>query len=272
MLHFALNHMTVPMMPAHELFQLSRRLGCTGVEFRNDLATPMFSGQSATDVGDAANKSNQRILAVAEVKAFNDFSEEKLAEALALMKIAQACGAEAISLIPRVGGEVPDRVTQQEMLRQALIGLQPGLLEHGLLGLIEPIGFDNSTLRHKEDAVEIINELETGHNFKLIHDTFHHHLAGGGDYFASHTGLVHISGVVDPDLRLEDMGDEHRVLVDGIDRLNNIEQLERLSADGYNGPISFEAFSPRVHDLTDPEAELTRSISFIDSEMSAIAA
>lgn len=42
-----------------------------------------------------------RLLAVAEVKRFDDWSADKQAEALALMQIAKAAGAEAVSLMPR---------------------------------------------------------------------------------------------------------------------------------------------------------------------------
>ena len=37
--------------------------------------------------------------------------------------------------------------------------------------------------------------------FRLVHDTFHHHLAGEAAIFPELTGLVHISGVDDPALR-----------------------------------------------------------------------
>ena len=36
--------------------------------------------------------------------------------------------------------------------------------------------------------------------YRLVHDTFHHHLAGETAFFPEWTGLVHISGVTDPAL------------------------------------------------------------------------
>ena len=83
--------------------------------------------------------------------------------------------------------------------------------------------------------------------FKLVHDTFHHHLAGGGPIFPEHTGIVHISGVVDPALKPEEMQDGHRILVDADDRLGNIEQIRALLDAGYDGAFSYEPFSPEVH-------------------------
>ena len=58
--------------------------------------------------------------------------------------------------------------------------------------------------------------------------TFHHHLAGGGPVFARQTGIVHVSGVIDPVLASSQMSDADRVLVDAADRLGNITQIQAL--------------------------------------------
>ena len=96
-----------------------------------------------------------------------------------------------------------------------------------------------------------------------MHDTFHHTLAHGGPYFPDHTGIIHISGVVDPAVSLAQMTDAHRILVDAADRLGNVDQIAALQALGYDGPVSFEAFAPEVHASTQPGADLAASIQFI---------
>ena len=83
---------------------------------------------------------------------------------------------------------------------------------------------------------------------------------------------MHISGVVDPSLSVRQMEDEHRVLVDQNDRLGNVEQLSALLASGYEGPISYECFSPETHALADPYEALRQSLDFIASELRAMAA
>jgi len=103
--------------------------------------------------------------------------------------------------------------------------------------------------------------------FKLVHDTFHHHLAGEPALFAEMTGLVHISGVTDEDVRIADMRDLHRVLVDGEDRLDNVGQIRALRSAGCAGPLSFEPFSPAVHELNDPARALADSIAFIRTRL-----
>src|SRR3712207_7488353 len=55
------------------------------------------------------------------------------------------------------------------------------------------------------------------------------------------TGLVHISGVTDPSVAVDDMLDAHRVLVDGADRLGNIDRKStRLNSSHAN--ISYAVF------------------------------
>jgi 2-keto-myo-inositol isomerase len=90
--------------------------------------------------------------------------------------------------------------------------------------------------------------------------------------FPEHTGIVHVSGVVDGALAVSEMADRHRVLVDGRDRLGNVAQLAELGRAGWDGPVSFECFAPEVHALADPRAEIARSMSFIRSELAAKAA
>ncbi|MFM7336131.1 MAG: sugar epimerase, partial [Tabrizicola sp.] len=84
MIPFALNHMTVARMSFRDLVGLAARLGCVGIEVRNDLPQPLFDGMDPEAAGDMVRAAGLRLLAVAEVKRFNDWSEDKAAEALAL--------------------------------------------------------------------------------------------------------------------------------------------------------------------------------------------
>jgi 2-keto-myo-inositol isomerase len=203
---------------------------------------------------------------------FDDWSDTRAAEALALMEIAVACGAEAVSLIPRNDGIGIRDGERQANLHLAMRELKPMLEEHNLIGMIEPLGFDTTSQRHKAEIVSEIEALNAVGRFKLVHDTFHHSLAGSGSVFPEYTGIVHISGVRDPRLSPNQMQDKDRGLVDADDQLDNIGQIKSLLSAGYNGPISFEAFSPNVHQFINPKAELLRSIHFIESQLNAVAA
>lgn len=272
MIQFALNHMTVAKASFRDLVALAARLGCMGIEVRNDLPQPLFDGMDPAEAGALIRSSGLRLLALAEVKRFNDWSEDKAAEALTLMQIAKAAGAEAVSLIPRNDNLGMGNGERQAALRVALKALKPMLEDHGLVGMVEPLGFEICALRYKSEAVEAIEAVGGKGRFKLVHDTFHHTLAHGGPIFPDHTGIVHVSGVTDQSVSLAEMRDPHRVLVTPGDRLGNIDQIAALQAAGWNGPVSYEAFSPEVHAFADPGAELERSFAFIRTGLAARAA
>ena len=264
MLKFALNHRTVPSLTMDQTVALAVELGLVGVELRNDLGRPLFDGRVPTR--DAMG--GMTILALAEVKAFNAFDETTFDAAVALMDLAVQSGAQAIALIPQVGGEA----VSPDGLRVAMQALGPELAKRGLMGLIEPIGFAASSLRSKSDVVALIEELGVSAQFGLVHDTFHHYLSGDETIYPEHTKLVHISGIPNHDIAIADICDADRVLVDVDDRLGNITQITDLLRGGYDGPFSFEAFSPDVHALHDPKAALSRSIRFIENSVMALAA
>lgn len=269
---FALNHMTVARQSFAGLADLAAALGCVGVEARDDLPGALFDGMDPAEAGAVLRDRGLRLLALAEVKRFNDWSDAKAAEALALIRTARAAGAEAVSLIPRNDGGGMGNGERQGSLRVALKALRPMLEDHGLLGLVEPLGFAACSLRVKADTVAVIEHLGAGATFRLVHDTFHHHLAGGGPSYPSHTGIVHVSGVVDPRPRSEEMTDADRVLVDGADRLGNLAQLRALAAAGWDGPVSLECFAPSVHALADPAPALRACMDHIRQGLAARAA
>lgn len=268
MMKRALNHMAAPTLGWASFLKLAEDLGCVGVEFRNDLGRELFEGAAPEDVGAAVQAKGLRILALAEVKAFQEWSDSKRDQAESLMQIAKACGAQMVSLIARNDGKRMNRAERNADLRTAMRELLPLLKAYGLKGLIEPLGFESCPLRDKGEAVEAIADLGASDHFRIVHDTFHHSLAGGGPTYPDHTGMIHVSGVVDPSLSIAGMRDEHRVLVDERDRLGNVSQVVGLLAAGYSGPISFEPFAPDVLELRDPLPALARSFEYIESELS----
>jgi 2-keto-myo-inositol isomerase len=260
---FALNHMTTAKLGYKEVLSLASDLGCVGIEFRNDLPGALFDDDAPENVRELARHAKQRILGLSEIKTFNCWSEDRAREAAALIATATEIGAESVSLIPRCDGRGLGNGERQANLRVALRELLPMIREAGLIGLVEPLGFDHSSLRLKEEAMDAINGVGGRGVFKLVHDTFHHHIAREKACFGEDTGIVHVSGVTEPRIPAREMRDEHRVLVDENDRLGNIVQLQDLRGSGYAGPISFEAFSPLVHCEKNPLRAIGNSMSYI---------
>lgn len=267
MMAFGLNHMTVSRLSTRQLFDIAKAVDCDGVELRNDLPGQPFDGGAPESAAQLSAEAGLTVFGLAELKSFNLGVADLIAEAQALIAQAVACGAGGVALIPHVGTDEISRDAQRTGLKDALKILRPLLEEQGITGLIEPLGFPTSTLRFKEDVVAVLSEMDDPQCFALVHDTFHHCLAGEAEIFAARTAMVHVSGVVDASVAVGDMQDAHRVLVDAGDRLDNVGQLRALIAGGYAGPISIEAFSEDVRSLTDPVSALAGSFAFIKSQL-----
>jgi 2-keto-myo-inositol isomerase len=261
-MRFALNHIAAPRLSVEDFFALARTLGVTEVEVRNDL--PDVVGRVAPEeVKAAAAKAGVEIISINALYPFNVWSGDLPIRAVALADYAKASGAKALVMCPLNDGTA---VAHADLVA-ALRAIAPLLRERGLTGLVEPLGFPISSLRTKRQAVEAIDESGGADVFRLVHDTFHHHLAGETELFPERTGIVHISGVVDPAVAVDEMLDPHRVLVDRADRLENVSQIHALLARGFEGPYSFEPFAPEVHQLADPGSALRASMDYVAAQV-----
>jgi len=261
---FALNHMAAPGLDLPDFFALAGSLGMKAIEIRNDIESkPILDGTPAAEVKAEARKAGVSILTINALQRFNEWTQAREREAVELADYAAACGAQALVLVPVNDGSGREDGKRQENLRHALQHLKTILDARSLRGFVEPLGFEICSLRSKKEALAAIEAVGGRDTFRLIHDTFHHHLAGEPEIFAAMTGLVHISGVDDPDVELSAMRDPHRVLVTGEDRLGNLAQIHALRKGGYHEWFSFEPFAPSVHALVDPAVALRQSMDFI---------
>jgi 2-keto-myo-inositol isomerase len=255
-------------MPLDEFFAMAKSLGANFVEIRNDLAgNAILDGTPASVIRQAAVRHGVTIVSINALQRFNDWNETRAAEAADLIGYARACGARALVLVPVNDGSGREDGIRQINLRTALEALKPMLEATGMIGLVEPLGFEICSLRSKTEAADLIEQLQAQSTFKLVHDTFHHHLAGETPIFPQMTGLVHISGVSDPTVSIADMLDPHRVLIDENDRLDNVGQMRALLKAGYRGPFSFEPFAAEVQASKEPEKALRASMDYLVSKV-----
>lgn len=262
-MRFAINHISAPRLPLADFLAMCRRLGVTEVEIRNDIPDVLGS-MKAADVQAEALAQGMTILSINALYPFNQWAGDLPDRARRMADYAAECGAQALVMCPlNDGNKVP-----HSAVVEALDSMAPILTERGLTGLVEPLGFPVSSLRTKAEALAAITEAGGEGTYRLVHDTFHHHLSGETQLYPNRTGLVHISGVTDPALEVDQMLDAHRLLVDAADRLQNIAQIRALIAEGYDGAFSFEPFAAEVHDAPDPEAALKQSMDFIRGALS----
>jgi 2-keto-myo-inositol isomerase len=266
---FALNHMVAPRLDHAAFFDLARRVGVADVEIRNDLpGVALADGTPAAEVGQAAKARGLGVLTINALQRFNLWDDARAAEAKAMTDQCAASGAKALVLCPvNDVAYRPEPSERRAELIKALNALKPMLSAAGVRGFVEPLGFAECSLRLKADAIEAIEAVGGRDVFRVVHDTFHHFVAGETKMFPGMTGLVHISGVIDPAATAASMRDPHRVLVDASDRIGNLEQLRALRAGGYDGPASFEPFAPSVHASADIEANLRASLRHLHSAL-----
>ncbi|CAI3923914.1 Predicted sugar epimerase [Commensalibacter communis] len=262
---FALNRIVAPKLSFDDYLKLCASLNIDAIELRNDLpGIDIFDKSEHSFIVAKCQQHKIDILTINALYPFDVWNTEREQQAVKLAQVATNIKAKAIVCCP-LNDNADSRTSQERKqdLRQALKNLKNICNHHGLMAYIEPLGFPQSALRAKKEAVEAIRDIGGVGTFKLVHDTFHHHLAEETEFFPELTGIVHVSGVVDQDLDISEMLDAHRILVNQQDMLENIAQLKRFKELGYTGYVSYEPFAESVHNMQDIENELKESMNFI---------
>ncbi|KTB64086.1 xylose isomerase [Pseudomonas viridiflava ICMP 13104] len=264
-LRFALNRMAAPRLSLEAFLDMAISLGADAIEIRNDLkGIEIEDGTSPEAVRELCARKGVQVLSINALYPFDVWDDERSAQAIKLAQYARDCGARGLVLCPLNDRSDPRNAAQRASgLRTALTALAPILRDHGILGFVEPLGFEECALRFKRQAVDAIRAVGGLDVYRLVHDTFHHHLAGEVELFPELTGLVHISGVEDAQAPLNSIRDGHRVLVGDADILGNAAQIERLLDGGYQGHLSFEPFAESVHALDDIAPALSASMAHV---------
>jgi len=265
-MRFALNHSIAPLIPIVDFLDLAGDVGVDAVELRDGLPPGWEFPDSANvllldpvDLRAMAADAGLEILTINALQRFDQWDRERTQQAHEMIEFAAQAGIGAIVLCPSVATTGSPALPSG--LATALDALQPMLSDAGVKGLIEPLGFPTSSIRLK--AV-VDAELAARGNpacLGIVHDTFHHAIAQDPTVSAN-TLLVHLSGVTTSDLGLDQLGDRHRVLVDGHDTIANLEQVRQLGV-LYEGHWSLEPFASSVGSSATLADDLRASLAFI---------
>ena len=265
LMQFALNHMAAPKLGYNAFFDLALRLGVNAVEIRNDIPTSLMGNRHAKSIAALATDKGITIINVNALQRWNQWSKAKADEARKLAEYTAMTGAKNLILVPTNNKKFrPSTEERLDGIREALMGLKVILKDHGLIGCVEPLGFEECSLRLKSEALAAIDDVGGAKRFKVTHDTFHHFVSGEKEVFGARTGLIHVSGVTDKTYTAATMRDPERVLVDADDMIDNKGQVQRLMAGGYKGYVSFEPFSVGVHKSKQIARELARSMDYLE--------
>ena len=258
---FALNRIACPSLDLDGFYALAAKAGLRAVELRNDLpGGQVVDGLAPARAVEAAEKHGVRVVTINALQKFDLAAERPRAmeELERLLDLAAAIRCPAIVLCPTNDtGDRRSPEARREETVGALRAFAPAFSSRGLLGYVEPLGFEECALRSAVGAAAAVRSSGAS-CYRIVLDTFHHYLGPdgmedlGSAYDVSMTGLVHVSGVEAP-LPKEQLRDPHRILPGPRDRMDSRGQIARLLARGYRGDISFEPFSPEVQ-RTGPEA------------------
>jgi 2-keto-myo-inositol isomerase len=258
---FALNRIIKPDMSLSEFLAFAAGCGAAAVEIRNDLPDPsLLGGEAPAQIREVCAETGVGILTVNALQRFNDpdLLDAKSVELRTIMETADSVGCGKIVLCP-VNDPDDHRSTDEQRrdLIAALVNYAPLFTQYRMTGLVEPLGFGICSVRYKRQASEAIAQSGCSGCYQIVHDTFHHYLSGEKELFPEETGLVHASGVV-AGRALAEITDNDRILVDGLDVMDNRGQIAELYRQGFAGDLSFEPFSPAVQQL--PKEELRTHI------------
>ncbi|UIL54789.1 MULTISPECIES: TIM barrel protein [Pantoea] len=255
---FCVNRKIAPNLSIERFFNLVTQLGLNKVELRNDMKSGRVTDDlTGEEVNALARQSGIEIVTINAVYPFNQLSEDLLQRTRQLLSDAQAVGAASLVLCPLNDGTP---ISAAETVT-ALQTLAPLFADYGIQGLVEPLGFPQSSLRSAALAQTLIKEA--GVPFRLLIDTFHHHLYEDAEkefeqgVDVQQIGLVHLSGVTDP-RPVAQLTDEERIMLSADDRLRSKQQVEQLEKRGYTGLYAFEPFSSVMNNWQ--EEEIAREI------------
>jgi 2-keto-myo-inositol isomerase len=264
----SLNRVAKPQLPLVEFLQLTAELGMRYVEVRNDFTEKgVLDGLSDAELARALAAHRIEVVSINALYPFEDGRQlaANLEKLKGLIADARRVHCPHIVLCPQ--NERSDRrspAQRADELVTALNAYGPLFAEARMIGLIEPLGFEICSLRTKRAAVDAIARCAHPGVYRLLHDTFHHYLAGEEELFPQETGLVHVSGVVAGKPRSA-ITDDDRILVTPEDIMDNRGQVAALAKGGCKAPISYEPFSPSVRALPVPELKeaIRRSVEYL---------
>ena len=261
---FSLNRIIYPKLELEDFFKFVKDLDLNKIELRNDLpGGKIIDDHTPGQLIELSKKYGVEILTINALQKFNlgAVLPDAIKELKELVNLSLSIGCKAIVLCPN--NDLNDKRSSEEIFEETVEALKsfgPLFQDSGMQGYLEPLGFEECSLRSIVTAMKAIQE--SGYPvYKIVHDTFHHHLGPDTfdtiekDYDISYTGLVHISGV-ECNIPVDEYRDNHRILVSGQDKLQSKEQIELLLKLGYAGDISFEPFSQKVQEM---EIEKIRS-------------
>jgi len=202
-----------------DFFKFTKDLDLNKIELRNDLpGKEIIDGYTPEKIKVLLKKYGVEILTINALQKFNlgTILPDTIKELKKLIAFSSLINCKAIVLCPN--NDVDDKRNPDDIFKETVASLKafgPLFKDSGIQGYLEPLGFEECSLRSLITAMKAIQE--SGYpTYKIIHDTFHHYLGPDtfdtikNEYDISYTGLIHISGA-ECEMPINEYRDNHRV-------------------------------------------------------------
>ncbi|CFR02936.1 TIM barrel protein [Yersinia kristensenii] len=271
---FCINRKIAPNLSIESFFSLVKKCGLNKVELRNDMLSGKVTDElSSAQLNALADEYEIEIVTINALQYFNlpEHRPALLKETENMLKQAKAINCRGVILCPNCSANDRRSAEQKEQdTVEALVLLAPLFKKYQVTGLVEPLGFEISSLRSHLLTQSIIRKSAAP--YKMVLDTFHYYLSDIAQAeFDAHIdintiGLVHLSGVEEARLK-HTLTDEDRIMLSEQDKLNSKQQVDNLERLGYQGIYAFEPFSSQLNTWseTDIEREIHQSIVYLQN-------
>ncbi|CNE50112.1 TIM barrel protein [Yersinia kristensenii] len=271
---FCINRKIAPNLSIESFFCLVKKCGLNKVELRNDMLSGKVTDElSSAQLNALADEYEIEIVTINALQYFNlpEHRPALLKETENMLKQAKAINCRGVILCPNCSANDRRSAEQKEQdTVEALVLLAPLFKKYQVTGLVEPLGFEISSLRSHLLTQSIIRKSAAP--YKMVLDTFHYYLSDIAQAeFDAHIdintiGLVHLSGVEEARLK-HTLTDEDRIMLSEQDKLNSKQQVANLERLGYQGIYAFEPFSSQLNTWseTDIEREIHQSIVYLQN-------
>lgn len=273
-----INRKAAPGLDLKDFIKMVSELGIKNIELRNDITgkvdnSTILDEYSPEEIKKLLDKYNITVVDINAQGNMDDASklDNNLKSLQEMIDIGKKLNVKNILFCPV--RDKNDNRSDKQKRKEAVANMRVYskiLKENNMSGLLEPLGFQDSSLQTPWLAQDIIKEANVD-NFKLVADNFHYYLASvSKDDFENKVdpkmvGLVHLSSVVE-DKPKDILDDADRFMLSEDDVMNAVGHVEMFENSAYDGLYSFEPFSPTLYgwDSKKAKEEIIHSIDLMN--------
>ena len=159
---FALNQILFPEKSFEKFISFYKQLNVKAIEIRNDIKTNLIKENDPIKIKNICEKNSINILSINALQKFNIWNKDRENELISLCKYADKANINAIVFVPLNDGSIISQKEQIKLLEQSLINIVKILDDFKVIGLVEPLGFKQSSLRFKSSTLNVINNSASG--------------------------------------------------------------------------------------------------------------